>query len=383
MLKNMKSTVTSVAPHHGSRVGRLTACILLITLMLPSLASCGKVWNWLWSRDKGGRPVVDDALLEKADGLPEGNYTYDPTVAHPGTNIHYSGKKDPQNRNRQYCVVIDPGHQNTLNKAQEPMGPNSVETNMKVSVGSQGVKTGQAEYELNLQVALLLRDVLYDRGYSVVMIRETNDVNISNKERAELANYYGDLYDGGAIFVRIHANGDDDPTVSGALACCQTSKNPYTSMYEESRLLSELLLEHFCEKTYIDKYSLPIWETDIKTGINWSKIPTTILEMGFLSNEDEDRWMSSKDFRNYAAEGIADGIDAYFTQMAGEEDTAGSDTVESVDAVTGTKAVTESVPETSTSGEGEADTSDDEGDSEDEVTVSPEGDSGLDPEPGE
>ena len=57
-----------------------------------------------------------------------------------------------------------------------------------MSSGTQGRFSGVPEYELNLAVAQKLRDVLIEKGYNVVMIRETNSIDISNAERAEIAN---------------------------------------------------------------------------------------------------------------------------------------------------------------------------------------------------
>lgn len=51
---------------------------------------------------------------------------------------------------------------------------------------------------------------------------------------------------------------------------------------------------------------------DDLTGTNWSKIPVSLIEMGFLSNPSEDRKMQKSNFQTKMAKGIADGIDAYF-----------------------------------------------------------------------
>ena len=98
--------------------------------------------------------------------------------------------------------------------AQEAMAPGSSETKAKATTGTEGRFSGVPEYELNLRIALALKSELISRGYEVVMTREDNDTAISNQERAQLAN------DSGAeACIRIHANGSDDSSVSGALAC--------------------------------------------------------------------------------------------------------------------------------------------------------------------
>ena len=227
------------------------------------------------------------------------------TASETETSSETEAKKESKTETSGKIVVIDPGHQAKGNNDKEPNGPGSSEMKTKVSSGTDGVASGEPEYKLALTVGLKLRDELEKRGYTVSMTRETNDVDISNAERAKIAN---DL--NADVFIRIHADGSDDREMYGCMTLCPTAENIYNSnIYKQSRHLSDCVLEEYSAAT--GARANRVWETDTMTGMNWSNVPVTTIEMGYMSNPEEDMKMQDASYQALIVEGLANGIDKY------------------------------------------------------------------------
>lgn len=202
-------------------------------------------------------------------------------------------------------IVIDPGHSSVVEDKQEPIGPGAAEYKSGDTYGTSGVATGIPEYVFTLNVAYKLKAELEARGYTIVMTRDSNDVPRSCVERAEIMNSAG-----ASACVRIHANGSENQAARGAMTICTTPSNPFVPhLYEQSRRLSDCILNQMVSATGC--ISEGVWETDTMSGNNWSQIPVTIVETGYMTNPEEDVLLSADEYQNQIVQGIANGVDEF------------------------------------------------------------------------
>ena len=200
--------------------------------------------------------------------------------------------KTAQAEEKQKVIVIDAGHQTRAMSATEPIGPGSSQRKAKVTGGASGCVTHLPEYKLNLQVAKKLQKELVNRGYKVIMVRTKNNVRMSNVQRAKVANKYK-----ADAFIRIHANSAGSSSVKGALTIAPASNNRYMTKANRkaSQKLSKKVLKAMCKTTGAKNRG--VMYTNSMTGINWCKVPVTIVEMGFMSNPSEDRKMAKASYQ--------------------------------------------------------------------------------------
>ena len=222
-------------------------------------------------------------------------------------NTIIKNKKENEG-NEKSKICIDPGHQEKGNFQKEEFAPGSKTVKYKVAGGAVGGTTKKPEYKLTLEIGLKLRDTLESKGYDVFMVREKNNVNISNKERAIMTNKAGC-----SVYLRIHADDSDGKNASGVSVLTSSAKNPYTkSVQKSSEEFSKAILEEYVKATGFKNNGISY--RDDLTGTNWSTVTNTLLEMGFMSNPEQDIKMSEPKFQDKMVTGIVNGIEKYLKE---------------------------------------------------------------------
>ena len=116
-------------------------------------------------------------------------------------------------------------------------------------------------------------------------------MNISNVERAKLANKNkADLY------IRIHADGSTNPKQTGFSILTPSSKNPYISkqVYKNSLKASQSILKEVKKRKNVTVKGIAY--RDDLSGTNWSKVPVTLIELGYMTNKTEDKKLANKKY---------------------------------------------------------------------------------------
>lgn len=200
-------------------------------------------------------------------------------------------------------VCIDPGHQRKTQVETVPLGPNFKKQSTTTVGMAQGIISNRREAIVVLEVAMKLRNALLAEGAQVIMTREEQDVFVGMLERANIPN------DAGADFVlRLHCNSRDDENVQGIQIYC-----PYQSSYaaevtdeDTYRAMGFALLDAMKAATGAIRGTCTLNNNYV--GNNWSKMPSFLVEMGYLTNREEDLKMATEHYQQLLAQGMTEGV---------------------------------------------------------------------------
>lgn len=206
------------------------------------------------------------------------------------TNIVTNGREDKEEKQ---IIVVDPGHGG--------FDPGKVGVNEIL------------EKDINLKIALLLKDSLESEGFKVIMTRET-DCGLyastdSNKKRSDMQKRVEIINSSGAVLaVSVHQNSFGQESSKGAQVF-------YHEQSEKGKILGEVLQETI--KTVIaDGNHRMAKSNDSYYMLRKTQCPLVIVECGFLSNYEESKLLSDDKYQVKMAGAIKDGIKRYLEQNA-------------------------------------------------------------------
>lgn len=176
-------------------------------------------------------------------------------------------------------IVVDPGH-----GGSDP--------------GATGV-TGLREKEINLAVAKILVKLLEEAGAKVLVTR-SGDQSVSNQMRVELANEAK-----ADVYVSIHANAYPNPESNGTEThYCPDTGNSVASRFLAGQLQRELVAVLGLRDRGVKENSFYV--------LTKNEMPAALVELGFLSNPEEEELLKKESTHIDAAKAIYQGLEAYF-----------------------------------------------------------------------
>ncbi len=169
------------------------------------------------------------------------------------------------------------------------------------------------EKDLNLKIALKLKQLLESENYKVIMTREEDRLvytegttNIYDKRKQDLTRRKSIMDNSGAqIVISIHMNGFPETQYYGAQTFYPPNSPDSLKLATSIQKSMKEMLDNSNKREPQEKKDQIVILTDLKT-------PTTIVECGFLSNAEEEKKLGTDEYQSKIAAAIKKGIDHYF-----------------------------------------------------------------------
>lgn len=223
---------------------------------------------------------------------------------HSNLNVEAEDKekvKESEAPIKKKIVVLDPGHSSNGNRDQEKLSPDSNTMKIKDPGGAQGSVTGTPEYVVAMSVTLKLKVLLEQNGITVIMTKTQDIESPGNIDRAEVGNK-----NNADLSLRIHCDSADSKSAKGASMLVPAPVGYAKDISEVSKKYGGIILNDLVASAGM--YNRGVIERSDLTGFNWSKVPVVLVEMGFMSNPEEDKLLNSEEYQNKLAEGLCNGI---------------------------------------------------------------------------
>ena len=299
-------------------IKRFMSCSIFLLVFVLIVSGCSKaVSNSTYNPTIKNTETEKNGQVESQATLnTEGNNTIDKgkseeTVSQqtkttePLKEVKNTEQKEIKKNNK--VIVIDPGHGGKTSSATEKISPDSNTMKPKNVSGATGIKSRTPEHVIALQVSMKLKELLEKKGYTVIMTRTSDKETISNIERAEVGNK-----NNADLVVRVHADSSPNNSVEGASMLVPGEVGYAKSIAKTSRKYGEIIFQALLEEVKMKSRGI-VTRKDL-TGFNWSRVPVVLIEMGFLSNPEEDKLLNSSDYQNKIALGLTKGIDEILTE---------------------------------------------------------------------
>ncbi|WP_339180316.1 N-acetylmuramoyl-L-alanine amidase [Paenibacillus sp. FSL H8-0317] len=281
---------------------QVARCVMLCSLLLTTACSVNH------EKTVDLNPDTPEVMMEQETASPEWTDKAVSTNSIPLIDEELADDDQQELKKiKKPLICIEAGHQEKANLDMEPTAPGSKTMKEKVRGGTQGVQTKKPEYQLNLEVATKLEIALAE-DFAIIMVRQTNDVDISNSERAMICN---DVQ--ADVMIRLHADGSDNSQVKGMTFFYPSIENKHTGpIAERSKDIVEVVAKKIISET--GAKSRGIQARGDLTGFNWLKVPSILIEMGFMTNKEEDILLSGSEYQDKIVAGIKNGLKAYYFQ---------------------------------------------------------------------